>query len=230
MAPRAAHSHLWVDAAVEQAHRQGPHELIDRVPLPRGHRKRGARAVRDLQLVDGDVWCAHLRDRGDVVPHPVHQDRARALQVTPTAGLPAGPAALADEALALAVVIAGATALSRSCLILGRNQHPACLDQPTVSRGRPPTESRSPWVGRNARAVQEIRTSIPNGSAVRRLRASRAALNALTVCYGHALAVDGTKVNVLAPGLRRTGQDARLCARLRVGCRTHVCDTQIGLI
>jgi drug/metabolite transporter (DMT)-like permease len=45
-----------------------------------------------------------------------------------------GPAALAGEALALAVVIAGAIALSRSCLILGEDQHPACPDQPAVSR------------------------------------------------------------------------------------------------
>ena len=45
-----------------------------------------------------------------------------------------GPAALAGEALALAMVIAGATALSRSCLILGEDQHPACPDQPAVSR------------------------------------------------------------------------------------------------
>ena len=45
-----------------------------------------------------------------------------------------GAAALAGEALALAVVIAGATALSRSCLILGDNPHPASLDQPAMSR------------------------------------------------------------------------------------------------
>jgi hypothetical protein len=45
-----------------------------------------------------------------------------------------GAAALAGEALALAVVIAGATALSRSCLILGDNPHPAALDQPAMSR------------------------------------------------------------------------------------------------
>src|SRR6478735_6738733 len=43
-----------------------------------------------------------------------------------------GPAALAGEALALAVVIAGATTLSHSCLILGEDQHPACPDQPAV--------------------------------------------------------------------------------------------------
>jgi hypothetical protein len=42
--------------------------------------------------------------------------------------------ALAGEALALAVVIAGAATLSRSCLILGEDQHPACPDQPTPSR------------------------------------------------------------------------------------------------
>jgi hypothetical protein len=45
-----------------------------------------------------------------------------------------GPAALAGEALALAVVVAGATTLSRSCLILGEDQHPVCPDQPAVSR------------------------------------------------------------------------------------------------
>ena len=45
-----------------------------------------------------------------------------------------GAAALAGEALALAVVIAGAITLSRSCLILGENQHPASLDQPAMSR------------------------------------------------------------------------------------------------
>ena len=45
-----------------------------------------------------------------------------------------GAAALVGEVLALAVVIAGAAALSRSCLILGEDQHPACLDQPAGSR------------------------------------------------------------------------------------------------
>jgi len=54
-----------------------------------------------------------------------------------------GPAALAGEALALAVVIAGATTLSRSCLILGEDQHPACLDQPAVSRAAD-THDRKP--------------------------------------------------------------------------------------
>jgi len=40
---------------------------------------------------------------------------------------------LAAEALALAVVIAGAAALSRSCLISGENRHPAREYQPTAS-------------------------------------------------------------------------------------------------
>jgi drug/metabolite transporter (DMT)-like permease len=57
--------------------------------------------------------------------------------------------ALAGEALALAVVIAGAATLSRSCLILGEDQHPACLDQPTLSRaadtpGRQPVAAGRP--------------------------------------------------------------------------------------
>ena len=34
---------------------------------------------------------------------------------------------LAGEALALAIVFAGASALSRSCLILGEDGHPSCL-------------------------------------------------------------------------------------------------------
>jgi NAD(P)-dependent dehydrogenase (short-subunit alcohol dehydrogenase family) len=39
-------------------------------------------------------------------------------------------------------------------------------------------------------------------------RSSKAALNALTVYYAHALAEDGIKVNALAPGLRRTDLNA----------------------
>ena len=54
-----------------------------------------------------------------------------------------GATALAGEVLALVVVIAGATALSRSCLILGEDEHPACLDQPTVSRAAD-THDREP--------------------------------------------------------------------------------------
>jgi len=40
-------------------------------------------------------------------------------------------------------------------------------------------------------------------------RSSKAALNALTVFYAQALADEGFKVNALAPGLRRTGLNAR---------------------
>jgi len=57
-------------------------------------------------------------------------------------------ASLAGEVLALAVVIAGATALSRSCLILGENQHPACLDQPTVGRATDTPDREPAAVGR----------------------------------------------------------------------------------
>ena len=78
----AAHSPSWVDTAVEEVNRVRPHKLVDRVPLPRLHRERRARAVRDLQLVHGEVPRAQLRDRGGVVLHPVHQDRALAPQVT----------------------------------------------------------------------------------------------------------------------------------------------------
>jgi NAD(P)-dependent dehydrogenase (short-subunit alcohol dehydrogenase family) len=43
-------------------------------------------------------------------------------------------------------------------------------------------------------------------------RSSKAALNALTVYYAHALADDGIKVNALAPGLRRTDLNASAAA------------------
>jgi drug/metabolite transporter (DMT)-like permease len=44
-----------------------------------------------------------------------------------------GATDLAGEALALAVVIAGAAALSRSGLIAGENGHPSCENQPALS-------------------------------------------------------------------------------------------------
>jgi len=43
-------------------------------------------------------------------------------------------------------------------------------------------------------------------------RSSKAALNALTVYYAHALADDGIKVNALAPRLRRTDLNATVAA------------------
>jgi NAD(P)-dependent dehydrogenase (short-subunit alcohol dehydrogenase family) len=43
-------------------------------------------------------------------------------------------------------------------------------------------------------------------------RSSKAALNALTIYYAHALAGDRIKVNALAPGLRRTGLNAAAAA------------------
>ena len=42
--------------------------------------------------------------------------------------------------------------------------------------------------------------------------ASKAALNALTIYYAHALAEGGIKVNALAPGLRRTDLNATAAA------------------
>ena len=44
-----------------------------------------------------------------------------------------GAAALAGETLALAVVIAGAAALSHSSLIIGENGHPSCKHEPDAS-------------------------------------------------------------------------------------------------
>jgi drug/metabolite transporter (DMT)-like permease len=59
-----------------------------------------------------------------------------------------GPAALVGEALALTAVIAGAATLSRSCLILGENKHPACLDPPTASRAADSPDREPVAVGR----------------------------------------------------------------------------------
>src|SRR5215475_2355303 len=61
---------LRVDAAVEEVHGVRPGQLVHRVPLPRLQRERGARPVRDLQLVDGDALPPQPRDRGPIVLHP----------------------------------------------------------------------------------------------------------------------------------------------------------------
>ena len=52
----------------------------------------------------------------------------------------------------------------------------------------------------------------PHRAAFAAYRSSKAALNALTVFYAHALADDGIKVNALAPGLRRTDLNAHAAA------------------
>src|SRR5215467_774852 len=72
----------WIDAAIKLMNRTGPGELVDRVPLALPHRERGARAMRDLKLADGDITVTQLGDRASVVLHLVHQDRVGALQVT----------------------------------------------------------------------------------------------------------------------------------------------------
>jgi NAD(P)-dependent dehydrogenase (short-subunit alcohol dehydrogenase family) len=52
----------------------------------------------------------------------------------------------------------------------------------------------------------------PHRGSYAAYRSSKAALNALTVYYAHALADDGFKVNALAPGLRRTDLNATAAA------------------
>jgi NAD(P)-dependent dehydrogenase (short-subunit alcohol dehydrogenase family) len=52
----------------------------------------------------------------------------------------------------------------------------------------------------------------PHRGAHAAYRSSKAALNALTIFYAHALADDGIKVNALAPGLRRTDLNATAAA------------------
>jgi NAD(P)-dependent dehydrogenase (short-subunit alcohol dehydrogenase family) len=52
----------------------------------------------------------------------------------------------------------------------------------------------------------------PHRGSYAAYRSSKAALNALTVYYAHALADDGIKVNALAPGLRRTDLNATAAA------------------
>ena len=52
----------------------------------------------------------------------------------------------------------------------------------------------------------------PHRGSYAAYRSSKAALNALTIFYAHALAEDGIKVNALAPGLRRTDLNATAAA------------------
>jgi len=52
----------------------------------------------------------------------------------------------------------------------------------------------------------------PHRGSYAAYRSSKAALNALTIYYAHALAGDGIKVNALAPGLRRTDLNATAAA------------------
>jgi NAD(P)-dependent dehydrogenase (short-subunit alcohol dehydrogenase family) len=52
----------------------------------------------------------------------------------------------------------------------------------------------------------------PHSGGYAAYRSSKAAMNALTVFYAHALAGDGIKVNALAPGLRRTDLNATAAA------------------
>ena len=52
----------------------------------------------------------------------------------------------------------------------------------------------------------------PHSGSYAAYRSSKAAMNALTVFYAHALAGDGIKVNALAPGLRRTDLNATAAA------------------
>jgi NAD(P)-dependent dehydrogenase (short-subunit alcohol dehydrogenase family) len=52
----------------------------------------------------------------------------------------------------------------------------------------------------------------PHSGSYAAYRSSKAALNALTIFYAHALAGDGIKVNALAPGLRRTDLNASAAA------------------
>jgi NAD(P)-dependent dehydrogenase (short-subunit alcohol dehydrogenase family) len=48
----------------------------------------------------------------------------------------------------------------------------------------------------------------PHRGSYAAYRSSKAALNAVTIFYAHALAAEGIKVNALAPGLRRTDLNA----------------------
>jgi NAD(P)-dependent dehydrogenase (short-subunit alcohol dehydrogenase family) len=52
----------------------------------------------------------------------------------------------------------------------------------------------------------------PHSGSYAAYRSSKAAMNALTVFYAHALAGEGIKVNALAPGLRRTDLNATAAA------------------
>ena len=59
-----------------------------------------------------------------------------------------GPAALAGEALALAVIIVGATALSRSCLLHGEDPHPPLPASPAPTSAAHPRHRQPAAAGR----------------------------------------------------------------------------------
>jgi NAD(P)-dependent dehydrogenase (short-subunit alcohol dehydrogenase family) len=85
---------------------------------------------------------------------------------------------------------------------LRRSEHPRIVN---VSSG---TGSLTWSTGANPQFDYQA-ASTGSGAAY---RSSKAALNALTVFYSHALADDGIKVNALAPGVRATNLNPRAAA------------------
>jgi drug/metabolite transporter (DMT)-like permease len=84
-----------------------------------------------------------------------------------------GVVGLVGEALALAIVIAGASALSHSCLILGEDGHPSCLPSGYRLQGRPerlreltldyqPAGAPEAHAGRGSRGTRQSRALSPD--------------------------------------------------------------------
>jgi NAD(P)-dependent dehydrogenase (short-subunit alcohol dehydrogenase family) len=63
-----------------------------------------------------------------------------------------------------------------------------------------------------AKQVEVLDILVNNSAGFAACRSSKTALNMLTILYAKALAADGVKVNALAPGLRKTGLNARAAA------------------
>ena len=126
----------------------------------RGRREgTGALTHRDKRLrLRADGWCRACQD-GMPGAGPRSQtvdQETGCLHTGHSGGSPARPdrcGRLACEALALAVVIAGATALSRSCLLHGDNPHPPRPAAPALtSTAHPPRGSQPPRAGRDTQA------------------------------------------------------------------------------
>jgi len=121
-------------------------------------------------------------------------------------GKPAGEEDLTEYRRIYETNVFGVVAVTDAFLpALRRSAHPRIVN---VSSGTASLAAS----GGHATGSYLASRSRPASGAFAAYRSSKAALNALTVLYANALAADGFKVNVLAPGLRRTDLNAGAAA------------------
>ncbi len=91
-----------------------------------------------------------------------------------------------------------------------RRLHPICAGAGIIRSPAATVQVRR--IGGTGSLAWATGPQFPHRGTYAAYRSSKAALNALTVFYAHALADDGIKVNALAPGLRRTDLTAAAAA------------------